>query len=424
MNMFCPAWEGDSFTKPEKKKQLKQRLAMVEEAHHYLVSSRPGTENDLSLETAKKLLRIIDANAHAFSRTPDDALIIKNYMPRDETALFARGSKVEHSCAPNLTYTAQHGKLLYRATRSIKKGSRISISYQAGTIEHPLDQRRDFLRENKEFTCRCVRCMGPDECNPYYAECPVCDDPKAVVVWYENASAHKCVTCQSTISVDIRPQQKMEAEFQQRLQGYEFDVRSGRAMNRSSSWMTNMMQLQTEMANRLHPLHWLHLAAYRVMGSWPASWALMGLQDGKAGSSPAVKRFLYCSTLAQLQQAQWLQVNGDVVYQSIQLEDAANGAVAPILSVDPTLKDLRQAVNLLKQEIETSGTIERGIAHPVFHAGLDWLLAGDCKEVADLFRMCLPLFQQWDRLREENRNYIAILVHSDGAENPFPNHLL
>lgn len=425
MDFFSPPFEGDGFNKPQQKHQLRQRLATLQHALRQFVSSRPGAEKDLPLETAKKLLRIVDVNSHSFSRVSTGALVAKNCPPSSETALFWRGSKVEHSCAPNLSFATVQGKLIYRATRNISKGDRISISYQSSTLEHPQDQRREFLRENKAFTCACTRCTGPDECRPYYTKCWICKNPKAIVVWYQADSLYKCVSCQSaTMPLDPKKQKEIEANFEQRLKMCEYSVRSGQAMYEGDHWFKIMVQLQKDMAKELPSLHWLHVSALRVMGSCAASFALMGLQNGHRGSSSAVQPYLYSSTLAQLQQAYWVQCISEIAYGTTPLKDVMTNAQAPKLVINPKKADLLEMVELLKQQRDRSESMEGGAVHPIFHAGQDWLLAGDPKHVADLYGQFLPLLQYWDRLSEENRANIGILVHSNGAENPFPNHLL
>ena len=50
--------------------------------------------------------------------------------------------------------------------------------------------------------------MGPDECRPYYGNCPTCKNSEAVIVWYQNELAYKCVTCRTIITgLDVKKQQ-------------------------------------------------------------------------------------------------------------------------------------------------------------------------------------------------------------------------
>lgn len=431
MGMYCPSLEGNPDTLPQKVAQIRQRLQVLEYTWNSFVQRRPEAKEKLSLYDAKRLLRIIDVNAHSFSEEDNTGtMVATNVRPREDTALFARGAKVEHSCSPNLTYTTRNGKLLYRASRSIAKGDRVSISYQTSKLEFPRDERRQFLMMEKEFKCHCTRCEGPDECNPYYVSCPTCNRTKVLAFSFEEQGQlqYRCVSCHANIeaSNDVLSQLAMVEEYENRLRRLEYAVKSGQAQYEGPNWFSKMIALQNEMAQKLHPFHWLHVKACRVMGSCAASFALFHMpRNGRSPSSSSIVKFsVYCSTIALLSQANWLQQMNAIVYHDVPFEEAVANATPQTFLEDPRLKDIEKIVDKLREGSSLSAAPEVELAHPLFHAGQDWLLAGDYTQVAELYAVFLPVFQRWDRLDEQARDKIAILVQSKGAENPFPNHLL
>jgi hypothetical protein len=78
------------------------------------------------------------------------------------SALFLVGSKVEHSCSPNLAYNSLSGNLVYKAVTAIPSGTRLTFSYIDSSPEVCTIKRRRDLFETKKFICECARCVGPD----------------------------------------------------------------------------------------------------------------------------------------------------------------------------------------------------------------------------------------------------------------------
>jgi hypothetical protein len=89
------------------------------------------------------------------------------------------GSKAAHSCAPNCSYTSKvlDDHLIYFAVRPIVSGENITFSY-IGYM--PTFQRREELKESKDFLCECSKCDGIvrtylySTCKPHLTEYYCC----------------------------------------------------------------------------------------------------------------------------------------------------------------------------------------------------------------------------------------------------------
>lgn len=130
-----------------------------------------------------KLLTILASNAHQYYGYRDES---RGDLRQHESslrapgcgklALYLFGSKVQHSCNPNATYTSKtpDGALEYKAVRTIKAGEQVSFSYIGDLFHTPTFMRREKLHCEKDFLCMCERCTGPDYCR--VAKCPECGE--------------------------------------------------------------------------------------------------------------------------------------------------------------------------------------------------------------------------------------------------------
>ncbi|KAK2949072.1 hypothetical protein BLNAU_15992 [Blattamonas nauphoetae] len=93
-------------------------------------------------------------------------------IPVDEgsslgTAIFELGSRITHSCAPNMIYSMNligRPQLSYRVVREISQHVLLSFSY-IGTFDLvylSTKERREDLERHKYFFCLCPRCRGED----------------------------------------------------------------------------------------------------------------------------------------------------------------------------------------------------------------------------------------------------------------------
>lgn len=76
---------------------------------------------------------------------------------KNKQAMLYYGSFFNHSCDPNVTYRISKGKMIFEASRDIKIGEELCISYiKIFGINDYVD--RSKLLEYWKFTCECVKC--------------------------------------------------------------------------------------------------------------------------------------------------------------------------------------------------------------------------------------------------------------------------
>ncbi|KAL1457452.1 hypothetical protein WDU94_007684 [Cyamophila willieti] len=99
---------------------------------------------------------ILDTNAYGGSGGGEDNKSL-NFR-----GLYALSAIMNHCCRPNTTYWFDADqRMVVKASSKIKEGEEILSTYSSllwGTA-----MRRSFLRNTKEFECRCLRCKDPTE---------------------------------------------------------------------------------------------------------------------------------------------------------------------------------------------------------------------------------------------------------------------
>ncbi|KAF4697280.1 hypothetical protein FOZ60_009902 [Perkinsus olseni] len=125
-------------------------------------------------EELKKVVLVKATNAHAF------------YVEADVTAcaLYELGSKMRHSCAPNVVYSSQRGASSdgsFVALTDLPPNAELRFSY-IETVA-PACMRRQLLLNNYVFYCDCPLCASVD----YYRglPCPKCSPRKGD--WVQDA---------------------------------------------------------------------------------------------------------------------------------------------------------------------------------------------------------------------------------------------
>lgn len=156
---------------------------------------------DLSAETAARLSALKPSNKYGDSlesRYRNNCIVVDGVYPFDDddekdnhddkhdevrvkergctTAVFEDSSRADHSCLPNAIFNNDkresaagdedgRGGMIYaarlRATRDIRPGEEICITYLQDTRWMPRERRRELLRESWGFECRCGVCVEP-----------------------------------------------------------------------------------------------------------------------------------------------------------------------------------------------------------------------------------------------------------------------
>jgi tetratricopeptide (TPR) repeat protein len=82
-------------------------------------------------------------------------------------------SLFNHSCRPNANHIFIDSQIVFTASRTIKQGEEICISYKPQAKSSVHRERKEWLERNFPFECRCEACLEDDECMPYL-RCPSC----------------------------------------------------------------------------------------------------------------------------------------------------------------------------------------------------------------------------------------------------------
>jgi hypothetical protein len=386
--------------------------------------SHPENDSRLSDRVARNLVSIVGMNAHAFSAQHTGSMIATpDSMPAAQSALFVISSKIQHSCAPNVTFATTGAAVLEHVAESpIKEGDRLSSCYCDRVYEKPRQERREFLQTNKSFLCECQRCLGPDECVPLR-----CDHCKTGVLFHNGATeTWTCVFCDwsGSNNDNIARQIHKQDGLRQQMD----DVQSSLESSGINQWtLQNSMVIQAEIATELHPLHWLHAAYWDLLTTLTASYARLLMKgQGLSPNSGPVVAALRTSGLCQLKRILWVQRNVSVVHGRVTLKDLVTSLDGTVESAfDHNTIRLRDVVSVLDMVVASNPQWHdtTDVAHIAYHAGRDLLLAGDVEVVVKLYTRFQALFPRWKRLSVDDAKKINTLLESNGRDNRFRNHL-
>jgi hypothetical protein len=373
------------------------------------------TSTTLTLELCQTLLSIVDANAHHFqaharSGSPEPASCI---------ALFALGAKLESSCNPNVRSNTSSGKLEFVATASIAQGERVAHSYIRNVFEMPRQQRQNYLRNNKFFECRCVRCQGVDECRQLWCSC---GEPGGVL--YCTDTTWACLSCEKQHSTEAQLEPIFQAEeaLVKQLEAFEWKCQNDPYPNILSDvvdLMQNDLWLKT-----LHPCHWLYLSAFRLISKIAYSLARWYTRQ-EGVSSPKVPSLLRLSAWGHLQDVLWVHRNcalarGDLSLESLNTSGInASAAVRVPFAEGASMEDVRSVVDSLCDTTRVVVT-DDGV-DSVFQAGRELILAGNSDLALRIFIHQKIALDHWDGLSSDDKDNIDVFVRSEGKDNPFGN---
>ncbi|CAB9527677.1 SET domain [Seminavis robusta] len=196
------------------------------------------TKGKESVDFIHKLLAIANTNTHEYYGAQD--------RNTSMSALFLFGSKMAHSCHPNMTYTSQtdDGALEYKVIRPIAKGEPATFSYIGNLYRTPTPQRRAYLLQTKAFTCHCVRCSKPDYCR--YAKCTGGCNTKILVPDAQNVWA--CDQC--GVRADIATIERQLADRLEKLSEAKGDQSP-----------QPLQQIVQESSNSLSKVHYITITA-------------------------------------------------------------------------------------------------------------------------------------------------------------------
>uniref|UniRef100_A0A182JPK7 MYND-type domain-containing protein n=1 Tax=Anopheles christyi TaxID=43041 RepID=A0A182JPK7_9DIPT len=180
-----------------------------------------------------------------------NAMIIPLSNGREICGLYPMGCILEHNCMPNSFYTfdcTKGMKLTFKAGRNIQNGEHLSTTYTHSLWGTQL--RREHLKTNKYFTCKCNRCSDPTEFGTFLSalrcmgvENEPCGGFQLPIDPLSETSDWKCNQCPVQITHD-------QVNFLVSKIGEEVDD----VMGRKSS-VKEFEDLIHKLQNFLHPNH-------------------------------------------------------------------------------------------------------------------------------------------------------------------------
>lgn len=385
----------------------------------------------LTLEIAEKLLSIVNHNAHEYNLLSGKVKVYAyGVPPKSEAALYTLGSKIEHSCVPNVTMkTTDLGLLQYQALIPIEEEVRIGFSYMSSVYNEPRMARREFLQTNKGFQCECKRCIGFDECNPF--KCHNCQE-ESMFEAGSKSGIYCCILCDH----EDRKSELIEKQIEKvNLFRAQLDALLSRLQSGDLDVAYDCLQLQSEIADHCaSPLHWLYPQIWTLISSAFASLARMDMKEGIPPTHPDVAENLRMAGYAELQEVKWIQRIISIVHGWESLKDVviASKEDAGVYTSTgdngvATILDVQNLINDLTKDTTTMRYPNSNVTMEIFRAGQDLVLGGELTEdVSRLFgRYSNDLASMKGLgLTDEQLNSITVLVHSNGRINQFSNHLL
>ena len=456
LDMHCPSPE--EIAQWSNKKVGAAEYDRLEQERQYFLQNHPNEETQLTVDISRKLVSIVDANAMAFGEGDGQHLDLldSDYEdskdeidhfggPNQKMALFSIGSKTEHSCCPNLTWTTQRRKMECVAETYIEPGDRLSISYVSNVFERPCQERRDVLQENKFFYCNCNRCRSLDACRPLWCHCR----EGGVLLWSGQKKKWVCTSCEQTKERDLFLVSaiQVETELETLIQKYKWKIDN----DPRPSLLDEIIQLTTtdQWQNTLHPLHWLNASAYKLISTTSALRTNMQMME--ESYPPPLSKFsplLRLFSLALLRQIGWLERSVSLAREALAIEDlgtceelfkgggesdnvgggylqfSTKGANKDDLIV--AVADLCKSIDSIsengeekKEDIASREVAGSEVAVSVFHAGQNLILTGDSDLALRLYKVYDLCIQRSSTIGADDKSRLRTFLSTNGHENPF-----
>jgi len=274
-----------------------------------------------------------------------NAFEIKGGEDQEGRAVFPLCSMVNSSCLPNLTHmTRPDRSMVMLASRDIKKGDELLICYTG--IRWGRLARRKHLLVTKCFLCCCPRCQDPTESGTFISamRCSDCEGNMVQQIAGEASEAEdaawKCIKCNAEM-----PHKKvlaMEAMIGQML----------KMINKKSP--PHLEGVSRKLRRWLSPHHYILLEIYM---------SLISLYQARNEKPERVEEL--CNVLLPILTT--LEGESRVVAQLrcwrisakvTQYQEGQQVEEVPLEWVDQAIKQLKEALPLLKNSVEGSENID------------------------------------------------------------------
>ncbi|XP_049546620.1 SET domain-containing protein SmydA-8 isoform X1 [Anopheles darlingi] len=219
----------------------------------YLLRNFLDPLQKLEKKQDKQVLKVCDRKAlHKIAGILEvNAMVIPLANGREICGLYPIGCMLEHCCVPNSFYTfdcSKGMKLTFKAGRDIQKGEHLTTTYTHSLWGTQL--RRQHLKANKCFDCKCERCADPTELGTFLSalrcmglDGEPCGGYQLPIDPLSETSDWKCNRCPVQITHD-------QVNFLLSKIGEEVDELMGR-----KSSVKEFEDLIQKLQNFLHPNH-------------------------------------------------------------------------------------------------------------------------------------------------------------------------
>ncbi|KAG1663216.1 hypothetical protein FOA52_011309 [Chlamydomonas sp. UWO 241] len=410
--------------------------AVLERSYQVLL---PDQQEELvSLEDTQRLMPrlmlIATFNAHFFlGRTnptvpaapdaPAEASLALGVEPfAKHSALFVIGSKVEHSCLPNVSYGSKTGQLVYKTVRPIAAGDRISFAYVA-TTQQDTQERRELLVASKLFICACARCEGPDVCRSL--PCSACsggitlrtspaesmrssDGNLVSQLWHGVGATWTCLSC-NTLATDAEMSAAIKKEAQ-----LVADLEQRKAISSVKPGMVRAaLQQQILLHSALPPMHHLHARYSELVSFLTASEA-----NTLKGCPPSmVATMVRAGTMQPIKQLQWEAAVSAVklIVWRERSKAVLLGRMQPQATWEPGAAASKQGLSPQARLAHIVGSVWSGSheaaalkpcwdsARDAYYAGIDLEHTGSAAEAAPIFRRYRGVIFSWLQADDHGR---------------------
>jgi hypothetical protein len=235
--------------------------------------SRKKQLAELSENKIYKLLLTSAINAHAYFGFRPAMQEVPNAKAgtTPSSALFFLGSKLAHSCNPNVLNSSKQGPFMsFVCIRKISKGDILFASYILDLFSTPRHERREMLMETKFFRCSCDRCSGVDDVRGFLCSAGDCPGV-ALLSDSEPDSCGKwvCQQCGCDYPQDrLLPKLQLEKRLLLELASLEAGMKAGASPRRGP---LEIEALAAKAAAELSPTHYLVVRACKLLSTWHAS---------------------------------------------------------------------------------------------------------------------------------------------------------
>lgn len=133
---------------------LERASRAVQQLRRQASEAFPDAALGFSDEQVARLLGVLNTNSHELEHLGG-------------SGLFLNACRMEHSCAPNCSFTTLGDELWMTAIRAVAPGEPLSIDY-GNFFYRPTPERRESLRDSYGFDCLCAACVAqPDVCRAF-----------------------------------------------------------------------------------------------------------------------------------------------------------------------------------------------------------------------------------------------------------------